>query len=249
MHPDATDDQGDYTGHIRDRKTGLTYMQARYQDPLIGRFLSIDPVTFLDTGNPNFFNRYAYTFNDPINLTDPSGMCAEDGKSGFCPQDETAQKMFDQQMKDPHSSLPQAEKDAIESGTYIAVSSNEDFGGSSVGQNETSDGVAIPNSYGLSFAKQKGVFENSDGTISEQDSSPTEVFEHEVGHIVDIMSGAPLTDRTVDTIGYPDKPNEVSAINRTNIYRRNTGGPNARQRVCHSCSVGNAKIWKKYGSP
>ena len=32
-----------------------------------------DPVTFLDTGNPNFFNRYAYTFNDPVNLTDPDG--------------------------------------------------------------------------------------------------------------------------------------------------------------------------------
>ncbi|WP_427452963.1 RHS repeat-associated core domain-containing protein [Litorimonas sp. WD9-15] len=73
LHPDATDDQGDYTGHIRDRKTGLTYMQARYQDPLIGRFLSIDPVTFMDTGDPRYFNRYAYTANDPVNLIDPTG--------------------------------------------------------------------------------------------------------------------------------------------------------------------------------
>jgi len=245
----ANDNQAGFTGHIKDKATGLNYMQARYYDPNIGRFLSIDPVGFMETGNPNFFNRYAYTFNDPINLTDPSGMCAEDGKSGFCPQNEQAQKMFDQQMKDTNSSLPQAEKDAIKSGTFIAVTGNEDFGGSSVGPNSTPDGDEIPNSYGLSFAKQKGVFENSDGSISEQDSSPTEVFEHEVGHIVDIMSGAPLTDRTVDTIGFPDRPNEVSAINRTNTYRRNTGGPNARQRVCHSCSVGNANIWKKYGSP
>lgn len=73
-HPAATDDQGDFTGHIRDKQTGLTYMQARYYDPVIGRFLSVDPVTMLDMDmNPNYFNRYAYTFNDPINAIDPDG--------------------------------------------------------------------------------------------------------------------------------------------------------------------------------
>ena len=35
-HPDATDNQGDFTGHIRDKESGLTYMQARYYDPVIG---------------------------------------------------------------------------------------------------------------------------------------------------------------------------------------------------------------------
>ncbi len=69
----ANDNQAAFTGHIRDAATGLTYMQARYYDPNIGRFLSIDPVTFLDNGNPGYFNRYAYTFNDPINNIDPDG--------------------------------------------------------------------------------------------------------------------------------------------------------------------------------
>ena len=32
-----------FTGHIRDSATGLNYMQARYYDPVLGRFLSIDP--------------------------------------------------------------------------------------------------------------------------------------------------------------------------------------------------------------
>jgi RHS repeat-associated protein len=59
--------------HIKDSATGLTYMQARYYDPLIGRFLSIDPVGFNGRNNPAFFNRYAYTFNDPVNLIDPDG--------------------------------------------------------------------------------------------------------------------------------------------------------------------------------
>jgi RHS repeat-associated protein len=32
------DDQGGFTGHIRDKATGLNYMQARYYDPVMGRF-------------------------------------------------------------------------------------------------------------------------------------------------------------------------------------------------------------------
>ncbi len=47
-------------------------MQARYYDPLIGRFLSIDPVGF-STNAPGMFNRYAYTLNDPVNNVDPDG--------------------------------------------------------------------------------------------------------------------------------------------------------------------------------
>ena len=69
----ANDNEATFTGHIRDKATGLNYMQARYMDPVIGRFLSIDPVTFMDTGNPGMFNRYAYTFNDPVNMVDPDG--------------------------------------------------------------------------------------------------------------------------------------------------------------------------------
>ncbi|MDB2439304.1 polymorphic toxin-type HINT domain-containing protein [Hellea sp.] len=69
----ANDNQSGFTGHIKDKSTGLNYMQARYYDPNIGRFLSVDPVTFLETGEPGMFNRYAYTWNDPINATDPDG--------------------------------------------------------------------------------------------------------------------------------------------------------------------------------
>lgn len=57
---------------IDDTATGLTYMQARYYDPVIGRFLSIDPVNF-SPGRPDMFNRYAYVANDPLNMVDPDG--------------------------------------------------------------------------------------------------------------------------------------------------------------------------------
>ncbi len=74
------DNQG-YTGHIRDAATGLNYMQARYYDPVIGRFLSNDPVGFVE-GGIGHFNRYAYTGNDPVNHTDPTGRAACPGLCG-----------------------------------------------------------------------------------------------------------------------------------------------------------------------
>ena len=70
----ANDNQAGFTGHIKDGATGLNYMQARYYDPVIGRFLSMDPVDFIGSGgDPRYFNRYSYTANDPINMIDPDG--------------------------------------------------------------------------------------------------------------------------------------------------------------------------------
>jgi RHS repeat-associated protein len=60
-----------YTGHVEDDDLGLVYMQARYYDPVIGRFYSNDPVGFI--GNPHSFNRYAYANNNPYKYVDPDG--------------------------------------------------------------------------------------------------------------------------------------------------------------------------------
>jgi len=71
-----SDNLDGFTGHIRDKATGLNYMQARYYDPAIGRFLSIDPVGF-SAGRPFMFGRYTYVGNDPVNGTDPTGMAGD----------------------------------------------------------------------------------------------------------------------------------------------------------------------------
>ncbi|NQZ86913.1 MAG: hypothetical protein HRT54_04965 [Colwellia sp.] len=66
-----------YTGHVNDADLGLTYMQARYYDPVIGRFYSNDPVDVLGHighGNPvHGFNRYTYANNNPYKYVDPDG--------------------------------------------------------------------------------------------------------------------------------------------------------------------------------
>ncbi len=65
-----------YTGHVNDADTALVYMQARYYDPAVGRFLSVDPVG-PSPGELFHFNRYDYTNNNPINHTDPDGRCPQ----------------------------------------------------------------------------------------------------------------------------------------------------------------------------
>ncbi|MDX2250917.1 MAG: RHS repeat-associated core domain-containing protein [Nitrospira sp.] len=57
-----------YTGRDNDG-TGLYYYRARYYSPILHRFLSEDPLEF----EGEDLNLYAYAFNDPVNLSDPSG--------------------------------------------------------------------------------------------------------------------------------------------------------------------------------
>ncbi|MFC3657372.1 RHS repeat domain-containing protein [Xanthomonas hyacinthi] len=61
-----------YTGHVQDAATGLTYMQQRYYDSSIERFLSVDPV-LADGNTGGNFNRYRYAANNPYRFTDPDG--------------------------------------------------------------------------------------------------------------------------------------------------------------------------------
>jgi RHS repeat-associated protein len=60
-----------YAGREYDAESGLYFNRARYYDPVLGRFISEDPIGLAGGINP-----YAYAGNDPINNTDPSGLCS-----------------------------------------------------------------------------------------------------------------------------------------------------------------------------
>ena len=60
-----------FTGQRLDA-TVLYYYNARYYDPLIGRFISPDTV-IPNPANPQSFNRYSYCFNNPLKYDEPSG--------------------------------------------------------------------------------------------------------------------------------------------------------------------------------
>jgi RHS repeat-associated protein len=77
LSPVAVADGPGFTGHVSDAATGLDYMQQRYYDPMIGRFLSVDPVSANRYRGSNF-NRYWYANNNPYRFTDPDGRLAFD---------------------------------------------------------------------------------------------------------------------------------------------------------------------------
>ena len=65
-----------YTGKELDADTGLVYFGARWYDPSIGQFLSVDPVGVIP-GNRFSYNRYAYANNNPQKYIDPDGNYAD----------------------------------------------------------------------------------------------------------------------------------------------------------------------------
>jgi RHS repeat-associated protein len=64
-----------FTGQYTD-DTGLMFFNARYYNPLTGRFASADRIV-PGAGNPQALNRYAYTYNNPLRYTDSTGHCID----------------------------------------------------------------------------------------------------------------------------------------------------------------------------
>ncbi|NLW48259.1 MAG: RHS repeat-associated core domain-containing protein [Firmicutes bacterium] len=63
-----------FTGKVLEESTGLVYFGARWYDPEVGRFISVDPA---EDGE----NWYALCDNDPVNYFDPDGRLSLHGWS------------------------------------------------------------------------------------------------------------------------------------------------------------------------
>ena len=61
-----------YRGYVYDQETGFYYLQSRYYDPAVGRFINVDG--FVSAG-PSIIgkNMYAYCGNNPVNRCDSTG--------------------------------------------------------------------------------------------------------------------------------------------------------------------------------
>ncbi|MFI8960838.1 ricin-type beta-trefoil lectin domain protein [Streptomyces sp. NPDC053493] len=60
-----------FLGKTRDDSSGFQPLGERLYDPVVGRFLSVDPV--LDLNDPLQSNGYAYAQNNPVTYSDPTG--------------------------------------------------------------------------------------------------------------------------------------------------------------------------------
>ena len=61
-----------YRGYIYDTETGFYYLQSRYYDPEIGRFINADG-QLNQQESISGYNLFAYCNNDPINMIDSDG--------------------------------------------------------------------------------------------------------------------------------------------------------------------------------
>ena len=77
----AMQTQKGYIGERYDPETGLEYLNARYYDPVFGRFISPDDWDPNKEGVGT--NRYAYAENDPINKSDPNAHISAAAAPGF----------------------------------------------------------------------------------------------------------------------------------------------------------------------
>jgi RHS repeat-associated protein len=69
-----------YTGRRLDQQTGNYYYRARYYNPVLGRFISRDPLSAAEFKEGT--NLYAYVRNNSPNLIDPSGLASASNHAG-----------------------------------------------------------------------------------------------------------------------------------------------------------------------
>ena len=77
-----------FTGYQKDEETGLDFAEARMYENRHARFTAVDPLLASGkSANPQTFNRYVYVMNNPLVLTDSSGLQAATttGKRWFMP--------------------------------------------------------------------------------------------------------------------------------------------------------------------
>ncbi|QDQ26011.1 hypothetical protein FNU76_06395 [Chitinimonas arctica] len=75
---DGVIDNKGFTGHEMLDGLDLVHMNGRVYDPLVARFMSADPI-IQDPEHSQSYNRYSYVWNNPTNLTDPTGFTAGQG--------------------------------------------------------------------------------------------------------------------------------------------------------------------------
>jgi RHS repeat-associated protein len=87
-----------FTGELQDVAAGLVNLRARWYGTTQGRFLTHD--TFAgDPASPQSLHLYAYTHDNPVNFTDPTGRyrCSEGSQDyqEFCSEQEEKLKVLD----------------------------------------------------------------------------------------------------------------------------------------------------------
>jgi RHS repeat-associated protein len=186
-----------YTGHVNDPESGFVYMQARYYDPAVGRFLSTDSVA-PTAGNSYTFNRYDYASDNPNVNVDPTGRyaCKNGDSDADCPK-------IDAYVTTLNSLLKTTNQNSSEFETLSAISAylgTKDDGNGVTLTSGTLDpgvpGLASPDGKGLTLdlanvnaAAQNDLAANPGATKDQvANALGAATIGHEVSHELDFLS-------------------------------------------------------------
>ena len=62
-----------FRSYYFDDETGMYYLKTRYYDPGVGRFISLDNLSYLKPNKPNGLNLFIYCSNNPVKYIDETG--------------------------------------------------------------------------------------------------------------------------------------------------------------------------------
>jgi RHS repeat-associated protein len=69
-----------FVGQTEDDYAGLSFLNARYYDTTISKFLGPDPLA--DSADPQSLNKYSYSGNNPTTFSDPTGLLRDENPQG-----------------------------------------------------------------------------------------------------------------------------------------------------------------------
>ena len=85
-----------YRGYCYDYDIGMYYLQSRYYDPEICRFINADSTEYLGaTGTLLSYNLFTYCENDGVNFIDETGTWGKDVQAGYYNKNQK-KKLFDE---------------------------------------------------------------------------------------------------------------------------------------------------------
>jgi RHS repeat-associated protein len=218
-----------FTQKERDIETGLDYFGARYLSSTQGRFVSVDPaLTSASVGTPQSWNRYAYSFNNPLKYIDPTGAWNWSATLGGSDSDadllsnagtdkkkiKAANKIIEQRnlfrnaLADAAAAGPSSDEPDSVARAVNAYGSEGDSNGVTVTFGKTANGIAAeagasPNG-ALSFNANGSVTAQVLVTISSSVTNANELAQavgHEGWHTADRQSFAAYLTRQFQAVG------------------------------------------------
>ncbi len=251
------------TSKERDNETGLDFFGARYYGSTQGRFTSADPL--LSSGSiddPQTWNRYSYTLNNPLKYTDPFGLYEwEASLGGSATDDELKKRKGGQKIIDRRNEFRQgltaaakaagsnkltADQRAEITRGVNAYGTEGDANGVNIATGKVKDGSAAVTSangdYGFTADSNGNVTPSITVTFNQNSSIDAEGVAHEGSHVADRVELVSALTSAMGTEDWVKVPQNVTRY-ATELRAYRVGSSVAQGLGVDSYNANNTEYW------